>query len=168
MIQEKIHQAIAILKEKGVDLWLTFVRESDTVHDPSLDFILGTSVTWQSAFMISAKGETVALVGSLDETNIRSRGLYAEVIGYVESIKDPLLGVLKRLNPQKIAINYSLDSPLGDGLTHGMYELLMGYLSGTPFAEKIISADGIIGALRGRKSPAELDRIFGRGQFARA
>ncbi|UCE20035.1 MAG: aminopeptidase P family protein [Gemmatimonadota bacterium] len=159
MIKEKITQAIDILKEKNVDAWLTFVRESDTVHDPSLDFILGTSCTWQSAFIITQEGLTAAIVGSLDVANIESRGCYGEVIGYKESIQEALHGVLQKLDPQTIALNYSTDSPLADGLTHGMYLNLMKYLRKTPYAKRIISAEPIVAALRGRKSPTEIERI---------
>ena len=34
MIREKINQAYGILKEENIDCWLTFIRESSTVHDP--------------------------------------------------------------------------------------------------------------------------------------
>lgn len=159
MINEKIAQAVAILNEKNIGAWMTFVRESDTVHDPSLDFILGTSCTWQSAFIISGDAKTTAVVGSLDVANIESRGHYQEVIGYKESIKETLHEVLHKLNPKSIAINYSKDSPLCDGLTHGMYVNLMEYLAGTPFESRIVSSEPVIAALRGRKSPAEVDRI---------
>ena len=147
MIREKIAQAVDILKEKNIDMWLTFVRESDTVHDPCLDFILGTSCTWSSAFIITPEGETIAIVGSLDVANIESRGHYKKVVGYKESISASLLEVLGELDPQTIAINYSKDSPLSDGLTHGMYINLTEYLKGTPYEDRIISAEPVIIAL---------------------
>lgn len=159
MIKEKIAQAVDILKEKNIDLWMTFVRESDTVHDPSLDFILGTSCTWKSAFIIRRDGTTVAIVGSLDVTNIESRGYYEEVIGYKESIREPLLGALRKYDPETMAINYSADSHLADGLTHGMYLNLMEYLKESPFESRIVSSEPIVAALRGRKSQTEIGRI---------
>ena len=55
MIKEKISQAIKILKEENTDCWLTFVRESSTVHDPVMDLIVGTGITWHSAFLLTAK-----------------------------------------------------------------------------------------------------------------
>jgi Xaa-Pro aminopeptidase len=69
------------------------------------------------------------------------------------------LAALERLDPQQIAINYSLDDPVADGLSHGMYRLLVKILAGTPFEDRLISAEGIIGALRGRKTPLEIARI---------
>jgi Xaa-Pro aminopeptidase len=159
MIKEKIDQAIDILKEKNVDLWLTFLRESETSHDPAIDLILGTSCVWASAFMITPQGKTIAVVGSLDKANIESKGVYEEVIGYVGSIQDPLIEVLDKLNPGKIAINFSKNDVMSDGLTHGMYLLLKDYLKETPHEKALISSEEIISALRGRKSSAELQRI---------
>ena len=159
LIDEKIAQAVTILEELDIDIWLTYVRESDTIHDPCLDFILGGSCTWQSAFMITRSGRRIAVVGSLDKAGIESTGRFSEVIGYVESIREPLLEVLRREDPAQIAINYSESSPLADGLTHGMYLQLCGHLAGGPFAQRLVTAEGIISALRGRKTPVELERI---------
>lgn len=159
MIKEKIDQAIEILKEKDVDLWLTFLRESETSHDPAIDLILGTSCVWSSAFLISSEGKTIAIVGSLDKANIESKGVYGEVKGYVGSIQEPLIEVLEKLKPRHIAINFSKNDVMADGLTHGMFILLKEYLQGTPFENTLISSEEIISALRGRKSPAELQRI---------
>ncbi|MER3512982.1 MAG: aminopeptidase P family protein, partial [Chloroflexota bacterium] len=40
-----------------------------------------------------------------------------------------------------------------------MYLVLTGLLAGTPYADRLISAEAIIGALRGRKTPGEVARI---------
>jgi len=161
MLKEKVAQASAILKEKGVDLWLTFVRESSAIHDPALDLIYGASCTWQSAFIITASGDTIAIVGSLDAEGVKATGLYKEIIGYVASVKDDLLKVLNKYNPKKIAVNTSKSDVMSDGLTHGMYELLTEYLKGTSFENRLTSSEQIISALRGRKSPAEQKSIAG-------
>ena len=159
IVAEKIAQASAILKEKGVDVWLIFVRETAAMADPTLELILGTGCTWQSAFVISATGETLAIVGSLDVPNIQQSGHYAEVIGYTASIRDELQKVLKRLNPRHIALNFSTNDYMSDGLTHGMFLLLQDYLKGTPYLERFVSSEPIVSALRGRKSPTEIRRI---------
>ena len=158
MIQEKIKQAVGILEEEGIDLWLTFVRESEVSPDPVLDMILGANCTWQSAFMIPRKGSPVAIVGSLDEARMRETGVY-EVFGYTKSIKELLQEKLEMISPERIAINYSVNDIMADGLTHGMYLILKGILEGTPFAEKLVSSESIVSKLRGRKSAEELRRI---------
>ena len=48
---------------------------------------------------------------------------------------------------------------LADGLGHGLYLTLLDYLQGTPYKDRLVSAEGIIGALRGRKTPAEIALI---------
>ncbi len=178
IISEKIEQAIQILNEKNIDLWLTFVRESATNHDPIMDLIVGTNVTWQSSFLINKNGDTTAIVGSLDEANMKLIGKFKNVIGYVQSIKEPLNQYLNKYNPQQIAINYSIDSNLADGLSYGMYLSLNEYLKEmehsrqspqtmtesatvkrTDFINRFISSEEIISSLRGRKSESEVELI---------
>ena len=109
MIREKITQAALILAEEGIDLWLTFVRESEVRGDPVLDLILGANCTWHSAFMIPARGGPVAIVGSLDESRIRETGGY-EVVGYKQSIKEPLL---ERVSRENLHGEADLGTPVG-------------------------------------------------------
>jgi len=158
MISEKVKQASSILAEEGIDLWITFVRESEVNNDPILDLILGANCTWQSAFIISSRGDAIAIVGSLDETRIKETGAY-EVIGYTKSINDTLLETLKKLSPKSIAINYSENDYMADGLSHGMYLTLRKILKDTEFEKMLISSEIIISKLRGRKSNEEIRRI---------
>ena len=160
LVQEKVEQAIGILEEKGIDLWLTFVRETSAAGDPVLPLIYGDAdLTWQSALVLTRSGERCAIVGRYDGETARALGAYPTVILYDESISPELLRTLERLAPQQIAINYSLDDVLADGLSHGLYQMLMGYLQGSPFAKRIVSAEEVIGTLRGRKTPGEITRI---------
>ena len=159
LIQEKVNQAIGILQETGIDLWLTFVRETSAGGDPVLPFIYGHDATWQSAFILTRQGERVAIMGHFDAENARRTGAYNQVFTYHEAFSKPLLEVLKQLNPQQIALNYSVNDPHADGLSHGMYELLKGYLKETVFGERIVSAEMVINKLRGRKTETEIDRI---------
>ena len=157
IIKEKINQATEILYEKNIDMWITFVRESAIIHDPAMDLVVGTNSTWQSAFIINKDGDTTAIVGDMEEENFVSAGLYSNVIGYLKSIKEPFIKYLQDKDPKSIAINYSKNSVLADGLSYGLYQLLLEYLEGTGYAEKLISSEDIISALRGRKSATELN-----------
>lgn len=157
--KEKISQAIEILKEKQIDAWMIFTRESSNVKDPMLDIVVGSGCTWHSAFIITKNGDTIAVLGSLDVANLKQKGLYNEVIGYVKNIKDDLLKVLNRLNPQKIALNFSRNSSIADGLTYGMYLELMDILKGSGFENKIVSSEDIVAALRGRKTSTEISKM---------
>ncbi len=159
MVEEKLAQVPAILKETGFDAWMVFARESHTVHDPSIDLVVGSNVTWASAFILTPSGDRIAIVGSLDKANLEMHGHWKEIRGYVGGITDELPSVLKRLDPKRIALDYSTDDTMSDGLTHGLYLLLVRVLEGTPYPSRFDSALPIISALRGRKSPLEQDRI---------
>lgn len=156
IIKEKVTQSIDILNEKNIDMWITFVRETKVTRDPIMDMTVGDHSTWQSAFIINKDGDTTAIIGDMELENFRKSGVYKNLIGYMQSIKEPLLKYLRKKDPKTIAINYSVNSVLADGMTHGMYLLLMQYLKGTRFAKRIVSAEEIISALRGRKSDKEL------------
>lgn len=157
IFKEKIDQAISILEEKDIDMWVTFVRESSINHDAALDMIVGVNSTWQAAFIINKDGDTTAIIGDMEEENFKKTGLYKNIIGYLKSIREPFVEYLKKKDPKKIAINYSKNSVLADGLTYGMYQILLDHLEGTGFSERLISSEEIISALRGRKSSTEMN-----------
>lgn len=159
LIREKIEQATSILNEFDIDLWLTFVRETSLSADPVLEFIYDGDVTWQSAFLIGRDGRRTAIIGHFDAENVRTLGLYDNVVAYHEGIAAHLLEALDGYAPRSIAVNYSEDDVAADGLSHGMYRLLEGYLRDTPWSGKLVSAASIIGALRGRKTPVEIARV---------
>ncbi len=156
---EKAAQAAELLRELDLDCWLTFVRETSERPDPGVDFVLGTSLTWTSALLLGRGGERIAIVGRYDVENVQLTGVFPEVIGYDEDIKGPLLEALTRLNPRGIGLSYSRHNHGVDGLTLGMYELLRETLAGTPFVERLTSAEGVLSRMRARKSPTELARI---------
>ncbi len=159
LIVEKVAQATAILNEFGVDVWLTFVRETTLSPDPTLELVAGVDVTWQSAFILSKDGRHTAIVGRYDTENVAQLGVYQDIVGYDEGIAQPLREALARLNPASIAINYSVNDVAADGLSHGLYLALREHLAGTPFADRLVSAEKLVSALRGRKSAAEVARV---------
>ncbi|MCH9029996.1 MAG: aminopeptidase P family protein, partial [Bacteroidetes bacterium] len=107
IFKEKIDQAISILEEKDIDMWVTFVRESSINHDAALDMIVGVNSTWQAAFIINKDGDATAIIGDMEEENFKKTGLYKNIIGYLKSIREPFVEYLKKKDPKKIAINYS-------------------------------------------------------------
>jgi Xaa-Pro aminopeptidase len=155
---EKLDQAVEILRERDIDCWLTFVRESSETPDPVMKLIVGHDVTWQSAFIVTREGRRVALVGGPEGATVKRAGLYEDVRTYDEGFAPSLRAILRELNPRQIAINYGGDVA-SDGLTHGMYLQLVEALARTPYRQRLISAEPIIGPLRSRKTPAELSRM---------
>ena len=162
--REKLQQAAAIMADSGVDVWLTFVRETYGAEDPVVGFLVEGGLTWQSALLVSKTGRKIAVVGAYDGDPLLGSGDWDEVIGYHQSIRQPLLAALDALVPAEIArptlaVNFSESDDKADGLTLGMYQLLCSYLVGTRFAEGFVSAEPILRALRGRKTPTELARM---------
>jgi len=159
LIQEKVKQAVNLLKEFGADCWITFTRESQINGDPTLVFLAPSSVTWHSAFIISADGKARAIVGLYDQKTIQETGAYENVVGFVTGFKEPFQETMKKLSPKTIAINYSQGSEICDGLTHGMYLTLHGLLSEIGLADRLVSAEKIVSALRERKTAGEIAAI---------
>ena len=160
LIQEKVDQAIEILREQETDMWLTFVRETSGVRDPALDLLIGPNdLTWESALILTRTGKRIAVIGNLEKDAVGRLNIFNEILGYDKSVRDLLRDTLTRLNPGRIAVNTSRNNVHADGLTHAMYELLRDYLSGTPYADRLISSEPLLNALRGRKTPDELERI---------
>jgi len=156
IILEKVEQAIVILKEKDIDMWITFARESSIMPDPVMEIIIGRNSTWESAFIICEDGDTTAIVGEMEKENFAGKSGFRNVTGYVKSFSPSFLDYLEKKNPKNIAINYSQNSVLADGLTHGFYLKILDYLKGSGFENKLISAEEIISALKGRKSATEI------------
>ena len=160
LIQEKVRQAIDILEEKDTDAWLTFVRETSGVRDPALNFILGPGdLTWESALILTRSGERIAILGRLEAESLQRLNVYETIIAYDKGVSQPLRETLARINPRQIAINFSPNNVHADGLTHAMYQKLEKYLEGTPYAGRLVSAEGVISAMRGRKTTAEIEKI---------
>jgi Xaa-Pro aminopeptidase len=158
IVNEKLDQAVALLDEQGLDMWLTFVRETSLTMDPCLDLVVGLDMTWHSAFIVSRTGERIGIVGRFDAENVRNIGGYTQVIAYDESIRPAIRETVERLDPQTIALNFSESDPAADGLTHGMFLTLQATLEGT-YASRFVSAEGFVAALRGRKSSSEIELI---------
>jgi Xaa-Pro aminopeptidase len=160
LIQEKVNQAVEILKEQDTDMWLTFVRETSGVRDPALDFLIGANdLTWPSALIVTRKGEKIAIIGNLEKDALERLDIFTEILGYDTAVSALLKETITRLNPDHIAVNTSRNNVHADGLTHAMYEFLKEYLAGMPYADRLISAEPVISAMRGRKTPTEQARV---------
>jgi len=159
IVREKISQAVDILNEMDTDLWLTLVRETSQVKDPVLDLILGFGLTWLSGLLIHRNGSCTASVGRFDATNFEQLAAYDNVVTYDQAFLPLLTQAIRSFDPGNIAINTSDNDPAADGLTYGLYRLLNKALADTPYGSRLVSAESIIGALRGRKTVTEIGLI---------
>ncbi|MGA7671802.1 MAG: Xaa-Pro peptidase family protein [Nitrolancea sp.] len=159
LVQEKLAQATQVLNELDIDLWMVVARESDVLGDPSLPLILGTSVTWESFFLVTKSGQHVAVVGTGDVENVKQTRAWVNVVSYVQGPRERLREEIERINPSQIALNFAPDNVMADGLTHGMYLRLQQMLSDTPYLERVVTGEPIVSKMRSRKSAEEQRRI---------
>lgn len=159
LLREKADQVLPLLAETGLGCWLIFVRETGIHPDPGFELVVGSHVVRNSAFLFGAGGQRVAIAANFDTADLRKTGVFAEVVGYDEDVRGPLLDALGRIDPPSIGLNYSPDDVTADGLTHGQWLLLNELLRGTPYADRLTSAAPLLSRLRGRKSPSEVGRI---------
>ncbi len=157
IVSEKIKLAHQLLEEADVDMWLLFVRETSIMADPSIELLVGHELTWESFVIFTKTGDAIILVGEGDQQNFEREDHFTEVLTHRENPKDEFLKLINRLDPKQIALNYSLDDPSTDGLTHGMYLTLCDFLKGTVYADRLISAAPIGAKLRSRKSATEIE-----------
>ncbi|MCH7946545.1 MAG: aminopeptidase P family protein [candidate division Zixibacteria bacterium] len=162
----KISQTKELLKELGIDVWVVFVRETPMMADPVLALVVGHEVTWQSFFIYTSDGQSLALVGNFDKDNFIRSGCFDKVLTYTQSVKEQFVDLITEIDPQKIALNYSTSDSASDGLTHGMFMLISEYLEGTPYQSRIISAEEIVSKLRSRKLPEEINLLKKAAEIA--
>jgi len=152
---EKIEQAVGILRELNIDAWMLYARETSEINEPCWGIVAPAGVVWPSAVIITATGERYAIVGKYDDAAFRASGLYTAVKTYTQGIGETLRSVLAELDPKTIGLNFSKSNTACDGLTHGMFLQLQDHLKQTPYAERLASADPIVSRVRGRKTPTE-------------
>lgn len=145
------------LEEHGFDLWLVFTREA--ARDPIGPDIAADQVVARSAFLF-ARSETgfrkVAIVASYDVSPVEESGIYDKVIAYRgEGIKPHLKKIVSDLDPKRIGINISRDTPTADGLTIGMRRYLEETL-GPDYSARFASAEPVVISFRGRRLPEEV------------
>lgn len=160
VVKEKHVQIPTIMKELKLDCWLIFVRESETNLDPIMNLVVGGDVVWESAFIFAntASGfSKIAIVGNFDAPAEKQKDIWDEVIPYKEGIATVLRETLEKIDPNTIALNYSIDDVVADGLSHGLFLKLTNILSS--YKDRFIDASSIIRVVRGRKTPTEVELI---------
>jgi Xaa-Pro aminopeptidase len=158
LIQEKIDQAMTFLGETEIDCWCTFVRETSEMCDPAMRYLVGADVVGEAAFLLARDGRAFAVLAALDKSDVEALETY-RIFPYVQSIREPLREALTLLDPKTIGLNFSEENYAVDGLSFGMYQRLRTLLAGTPYAERLVSAEGLFSRVRSIKTPEELRRI---------
>ncbi len=150
--------ALQAMKEEGIDMWITLTREY--VVDPlAKDFSADKAVA-KTALVFINDGNSlkkVAICASYDVDPLKKSGIYDTVISYAkEGLAPHLKKLVETVNPGKIALNVSEDSPLADGLSASMFEYLKNTLS-DKYAKRFVSSENIVIAYRSRLLPEEIE-----------
>ena len=160
IIREKHELIPELMKEFGIHCWLVFARETKTTPDSVMRFIVGNDVVLQSAFIfgfIGDKFRKIAIVANFDANSQKEKGWWDEVIGYEKGMSEHLIKIIDQMKPDNIALDYSINTYSADGLSHGLFLMLEKILEN--YKERFISAEHLIGALRGRKTKTEIKLI---------
>lgn len=161
LVAAKVEQAIGLMNELDIDLWLTFAQKTgDGGGDYIYPYIYGMRDLARGLLLLTRRGERIAIVHGLDAALPPSTGVWNEVVVHRGGdMARRLVDVLERLQPRSIAINYARRNPKADGLTHGNFLWLTDALAATPFGERLVSAESLATKLRGRKLSGEVERI---------
>ncbi len=159
IIAEKVEQAIGLLRESNLDVWLLFAQETGYEKDPVYPLLFGDRDLGAGFLLLTANGRKIAIVSGLDQMIPKSTGVWDEVVVYEKNPYDTLRQVLTDINPNGIGINYSENSPSADGITYGQYLRLVKALEDTPFARRLTSTERLAATLRSIKTPAEIEAI---------
>lgn len=154
LYKEKLDQAVEYLNQENIDLWMIFSSEGS---DPAVGLMLGLKTVGRTFFLITKTGKKIAICSQIDAQESEESGLFDEVIKYYAEAGDVLKEEIKKLNPKSIAINYSMDDPLCDGLTTGRYRWLLEHLP--EFSDYFISSEVILSKIRAIKTAEEINRI---------
>lgn len=147
-------QAQSLLGPAGLDAWLLAVRESSERPDPALRYFVDQDFTWNSYFLITPT-RSYALVATFDAPDLIAAGIFDEVRTYKEGATEALLALLRECDPRRIGLNISKHDALADGLTAGLRDALEDALAGSPYAERLDTAEALVARLRGVKLPEE-------------
>ena len=100
LVAEKVAQAIAIMNDLEVDVWLTFAQEMGDGGDPAYPIIFGERDLGNGLLLLTRQGERIAIVGGLDVAIPASTGVWDQTIVYGGDIRRALLTTLRRLDPK--------------------------------------------------------------------
>ena len=157
LLREKQQQLNELLREMEADCWLVYCREGS---DPSTVLYVGYPMVGESAFFFTKELKKIAIVANYDRLAAEETGVFDQVIDYgLEGIEEPFHQVMAQLTPHTMALNYSIDDFLVDGLTYGLFRRIRELIKDENLDQRIVSAESILIPLRARKSPEELRRL---------
>lgn len=157
--KEKIGIAYDALEKEKIDMWIVAGQESATNSEPVLSVMSDAEFIGCTALIFCRDRTSCAVCTPIDYNGYVNQGVFDQVIAFPVSFSDSVAEVIRKKNPGKIALDYSLENPGSDGLTVGMYHLLENAFQTSGFRGEIVSAENIITSVRGIKTEDELMKI---------
>ena len=146
-----------LMKREGIDMWILISREYN--EDPVMKTILPS--TWLSArrrtimvFHQPKEGEIVKVAIARYSVGKLLKGEWN--IDVYPDQWEALVNIIKEKNPNKIALNYSDDFGLADGLVHTEYDTFMEKLP-KEYHNRVTSAERLAIAWLETRSQKELE-----------
>jgi Xaa-Pro aminopeptidase len=155
----RYERAIEALNQNAIDAWIIIGKDLHLLREPALLFMLPDDFLGQTALIITAAGDRIALVSGLHGEEATDSGLFSEVCLYktAADFEKDLARLITRFLPMtKIAINSARCDSSADGLTLTAFQLLKRCLDQAGFSGELVSSAEIMKQVRGRKSDAEI------------
>ena len=152
--EQKLAQAAEYLRQADIDLWLIYASEDS---DPAVSLLTGLKTVGKTFFLLTKEGARYAMCSTIDALESENSGLFDEVIRYATDPGKPLYELVDRIAPRSIALNYSVEDNLCDGLTTGRYRYLKRILG--DYADKCCSSEPILQRIRSIKTSEELAAV---------
>ena len=121
-----IHDVTEKLKELDIDLYLIITSEGS---DKMTRFIPGVDTVGSGAFFFTKEGKRDGVASTIDAQDVEESGLFDEVVRY-QDYESAVAGLLERLNPKRVALDFSETDAECDGLTLGRYEHYKSHIKG--------------------------------------
>ena len=121
-----IHDVTEKLKELDIDLYLIITSEGS---DKMTRFIPGVDTVGSGAFFFTKEGKRYGVASTIDAQDVEESGLFDEVVRY-KDYESAVAGLLERLNPKRVALDFSETDAECDGLTLGRYEHYKSHIKG--------------------------------------
>ena len=160
--KQRIDRGIAAMREQNVDMWIALGRDVQHKGEPMLRYLLTFDMSGPVAVILTRSGKKYAINAPLETEEMESMGLFDKVFvnteGY-EGIKEIIADLVRRENPQRIALNFSEKDSTSDGLSLTSYRVLTEAFQRGGFAGEIISSQMLMKYLRANRSPEEVAKI---------
>ena len=130
-----IGDVIAKLNELDIDLFLIITSEGS---DRMTRFIPGVDTVGSGAFFFTKEGKKYGVASTIDAQDVEESGLFDEVIRYPD-YDETVAELLKKLNPKRVAMDFSENDPECDGLTLGRYQHFETQIKGQMEFEEVSS-----------------------------